>query len=88
MKMKFDSGQCDDGDYEGLYVLPLAICMRDSSWDFSSFIMCLGFDELTDIHPDTMYATREHAAKIANVIDLADDERDEFINDFPLTWDT
>ena len=88
MPTKFEHGMCDDGEFEGLYVLPLAECLLNSSWDFASFVQTLGLDDLTDIHPDTMHPTREHVVMIADVIDLADDERDTFINDFPLDWDT
>jgi hypothetical protein len=84
---QFHAGCITNGEYEGLYVLPLAICMRDSSWDFPSFVMSLGLEHLFDDEP-TMYPTANDATIIADVIDLLDDERDAFINDFPLHWDT
>jgi len=84
---RFVAGMIDNNEYAGLYVLPLAHCLLNSSWDFPSFVMSLGLDEHFDDEP-TMYPTRDDAAIIADHIDLPADERDAFINDFPLTWDT
>lgn len=87
--MKFETGQIvDENDVCGFYVLPLAIAARDSAWDFPSFVMWLGLDHLfTDSEP-TMYPTRDDARIIADAIDLEPDCYDDFINNFPLTWDT
>jgi hypothetical protein len=76
------------GEYEGLYVLPLATCMRDSSWDFPSFVCSIALDHLFDDEP-TMYPKPEDARKIANAIDLETDaDRDAFVEHFPYEWDT
>lgn len=86
---KFNCGMIDDGEYEGLYVLPLAICMRDSSWDFPSFVSSVGLDDVIPDDDFTMYPTPEHARKIANAIDLETDaDRDAFVEHFPYEWDT
>ena len=86
--MKFECGQCIDGDYTGLYVLPLAECMMNSSWDFPSFVMSLGLDHLYDGDCCVMHPTIDDAHIIARAIDLDPDSYDEFVNDFPLSWDT
>lgn len=48
--MKFEDGQIieHDGCYT-FYVLPLARAARDSAWDFPSFVMWLGLDELWEV---------------------------------------
>lgn len=102
--IKFEDGQIIEGDYELLYVLPLAIACRDSSWDFPSFVMgALGLAHLWPKHCEPfvaivpghfcdydvpMHPTRDDVVKIADAIDLYPDARDEFINAFPLDWDT
>lgn len=87
--MKFEWGTIDNGEYAGLCVIALAECMRQSSWDFPSFVIAIGLDHLfTDGEP-TMWPTRDDARIIANAIDLDDDEAiEKFVDDFPLTWDT
>lgn len=85
----FEDGQPLDGDYKFLNVLAVAICMRDSSWDFPSFVFALELGHLFPNEDPTMYPTREDATIIANGIDLElQKDRDEFVNDFPLIWDT
>lgn len=88
MTTKFDNGQIMNGDYQGLYVLPLAVAMRDSSWDYASFIISLGIDIVTDIDADAMYVLDEHLPILADLFDIPDDERFDFLANFPRDWDT
>jgi len=92
----FDTdGYINDGPYVSLYVLPLAICMRDSAWDFPSFIFSLGLQHLwADDRPEydcepPMHPDQTDAIKLADctAFDTPAD-RNKFINDFPLEWDT
>lgn len=86
--MKFECGQIIDGEYAGLYVLLLADCMMNSAWDFPSFVMSLGLDHLYDGDCYVMHPTLDDVRLVASAIDLDPDEYDDFINNFPLSWDT
>lgn len=84
----FNDGRVEQGAYEGLYVLPLAHCMCDSSWDFPSFCFSLSLEYLFDDDP-TMYPTIDDARAIAEAINFETDaHRDAFVEQFPLTWST
>lgn len=87
----FNDGYIENGPYEGLYVLALATCMVDSAWDYPAFIWSIDLGHLYDDEPDgepPMHPTIEDACLIADAIDLAADERDAFIANFPLSWST
>lgn len=88
---KFEDGQIiNPNECYGFYVLPLAICARDSAWDFPSFVG--GILGLSHLWPDDwpgMWPTREDATIIADAMDFEDPKcREKFINEFPLEWDT
>lgn len=86
-----DGGRIMNGPYEGLRLLHLAVCMKDSAWDFPAFCYTLGLDRLfaDECGEVTMYPTRDHARAIADAINLSDDaHRDEFVDNFPLEWST
>ena len=87
-RTSFDYGMVASGPYDGLYVLPLAKCMMDSSWDFPSFIDALELGEAWDDEAP-MHPTLSDARKLADLIDLPNSvEREEFVSEFPLSWDT
>ena len=85
---KFTDGCVDDGEFQGLYIVPLAICMRDSSWDYSSFIGCFNVDGHSDIPEWAMYVKPEHLPILAVVFNIPPDEYEAFARDFPDDWDT
>ena len=86
---QFNDGRIMNGDYEGLYVLPMAIAMRDSAWDYASFLLTFAVDEFTDINPDSMYVQDEDLPQLAVMFDITSDhDLAEFMRDFPRDWDT
>ena len=84
----FEDGRVINGEFEGLYIVPLAICMRDSSWDYSSFVNSFAVDEHSNIPEWSMYVLPEHLPELAVVFNIPPDEYDTFVRDFPNDWDT
>lgn len=89
--MKFEDGFIDneDGEFHGLYLLPLLRAMSDSSWDFPSAMMTLGLDEHFPGGEPTMYPGEREAQILGAIAFQNDESREEFIREFiKIGWDT
>jgi hypothetical protein len=85
---QFEDGRIVSGEYEGLYIDAIARAMCDSSWDYASFIGCFAIDEYTDIPEYSMYVMPDHLPQLAVVFDIAPDDYEAFVRNFPDDWDT
>jgi len=85
----FDDGCIETGEFAGIYALPLATCLLDSSWDFPSYVLALGLGHLFPDEEPTMYPSYDDALILANALNFDDDDgRDEFAALMPTGWDT
>jgi len=84
----FDDGRIENGEYEGLYTMALAICMRDSSWDFPSYVGAMGLSHLFVDEEPTMHPQIDDVILIADMMKFNDKSHNEFVLNFPLDWDT
>ena len=78
-----------EGEYEGLYLLPLLRAMADSSWDFPSAMFALGMGELFADEEPTMHPAEEEAEIVIKAANLNDDEVFAFTAGFfGISWYT
>jgi hypothetical protein len=81
-------------DYSGLDIIELFKAMQHSAWDFPSAMSSIGLNDLCDGDLFTMHPTIADARRVLDYIlanndeDTTDLNRDEFLTDFPLEWDT